>query len=1015
MAFKSLAANDIFISYARRDATTYATGLADELTKKNFSCFTDRLGTDAGERLPPDLLKELKNCGMLVLLCTEAAKESIFVGQELKEYIEAKGTTRTIVPVIFDQAAIKAGWYSMIAGKAPEFEDPQRLVTGDPSQAVISRIEKSFNYSRSKERLRKYTIGAGVLLAVLLLLSGAASVFAGIQLKAANTARDEAVKQTRIADEKTNLANTASATARDAEQKRQDAERATVKAREQQSVAEQEAKSAQQQAQVARSEAKKQQQEAVRQQQIAKSAQQQAAAAKLEAAKQTKIAEDRGQEATSQILSSNSLSALQTDPELSLLLATKAAERPNSQSETALKRALIESHIRAALRGHTDTIYDAEFSPDGKLLATASKDGTARVWDVSTGQLLKEFKETSGTSFQDGPPAVRVATFSHDGKSLLLTGADGVARLRETLTWQLVSSFRVGNRQVNDATFSPDDKQILTGSGSSVRVWDAGTKQMLKEVGGFSSGIDDLSFSANGKSIVVSEGKGVSVIDSATWQQVAQFKEPQPAEECGGALSPDGKLVVVTGSATPWVWEVGTKKKITELHGHTEPVQRAKFSADGHFVLTVSEDSTARVWDTEQWQSVLVLRGHTGMLFSAAFSPDGSSVVTGGEDKIPRIWNISIDELQRTFRGNTGMVRRAEFSPDGQFVLTAGDDHTAQVWKVSTGQSTELKGHTDQISAARFSRDGNMIVSASNDTTARIWESKTGRSLTELRGHIGPLSAAEFSPDGKLVVTASDDKSARIWDLGTGRLMAELKHDHEVKKVEFSPDGKLIVTVDEVSGWLWDAHTYQKITELVMPQRPGVMIEGGMNVAKFSPDGSRIAGGTQVGRVGVWDSSGKFLFDLRGSDQEAHTQYITGIAFSKDGKLIVTTSADQSGGVWNASNGKNLVRLRGPKGEFWNADFSPDGRFVVTANQDNSAWVWTTQSGQVVTQLKGSTGALRVARFSPDGKYILTAGLDKRAYLFMCEVCDTRERLLDLARTRVTRNLTPDEEKVYSR
>ena len=911
MAFKSLAANDIFISYARKDATTYATGLADELTKKNFSCFTDRLGTDAGgERLPPALLKELKNCGMLVLLCTEAAKESIFVAQEVKEYIAAKGTTRTIVPVIFDRTAMNVGWYSVIEGIAPEFEDPQELVTGDPSQAVISRIEKSFNYSRSRERLRRYTIAAGTLLSVFLLLSVAAFLFARTQLKAANEAQAEA---------------------------------------------------------------------------------------------------------TSQILSSNSLSTLQVDPELSLLLATKASERPNPQSETALKRALIESHIRAALRGHTDSLYDAEFNPDGKLIATASKDGTARVWDVSTGQLLKEFKVTTGTSYEGGPPHVRVATFSHDGKSLLLTGSDGMVRVWETLTWQPVSAFRVSDSQVNDATFSRDDKHILTGSEGSVRVWDAGTKQMLKEVGGFSSGIDQVSISTDGKLIVVAEGTAVSVIDAATWQQVAQFKEPRPFEECGGALSPDGKLVLVTGSATPWVWEVGTRKKVAELQGHTAAVQRAKFSADGQFVLTVSEDSTARVWDTENWQSVLVLRGHKGMLFSADFSPDGTSVVTGGEDKIARVWNISIDQLQRTFRGHTDVVRKAEFSPDGQLVLTASDDGTARIWNVNTGQFRELKGHTDQISAARFSRDGNMIVTASKDKTARIWESRTGRTVTELSGHAGPLSGAEFSPDDKLVVTVSEDKSARIWDAGTGKVVAELKHDHEVRRVEFSPDGKLFVTIDQVSAWLWDAHTYQKITELVMPDRPGRMVEGGMNVAKFSPDGSRIAGGTQVGRVGVWNSGGKFLFDLQGSDKEPHTQYITSLSFSKDGKLIVTTSADESGGVWDASSGKNLVKLRGPKGEFWNADFSPDGKFVVTANQDNSAWVWTTESGQVVTQLKGSTGAVSVARFSPDGKYILTAGGDKRAYLFNCEVCNTREKLLDLARTRVTRPLSPDEEKAYSR
>lgn len=266
MAFRSLAADDIFISYSRADATTYANGLANELTKKGFTCFTDRLGTEANEGLPPMLLEKVRNCSMLVVLCTPGARKSPFVGQEIAEFAKNGGATRRVVPVCFDGEAAEASWYKLIVGIAAEFESASALQTGDPAPATVSRIEKAFNYSRSKERLRRYTVAAGILLAALILASIAAAVFAGIQLKQANKAKAEANGANAEAsrartqtEEQTKLAARAGKRARKADLLRVTAEQATKAAQGQQQAAEAAALAAQGRAKAAKAEADRQQ------------------------------------------------------------------------------------------------------------------------------------------------------------------------------------------------------------------------------------------------------------------------------------------------------------------------------------------------------------------------------------------------------------------------------------------------------------------------------------------------------------------------------------------------------------------------------------------------------------------------------------------------------------------------------------------------------------------------------------------------------------------------------------
>jgi WD40 repeat protein len=202
MAFnflKNLDADDIFISYARLDASTYAAGLADELTKRGFSCFIDKLGTDPDEDLPDSLKRKIRSCSMLVIVGTAWAAKRQAIKEEVEVFVSTGRTS--VVPIDFGDTVYDAEWYKPIAGVAPEPElNPNALDDGEPSPSVVSRIEKQFNYRRRDERLRRITRRAVAVLVFLLVLIIVAAVVAERQIARAAAEQARAERQAAIAD-----------------------------------------------------------------------------------------------------------------------------------------------------------------------------------------------------------------------------------------------------------------------------------------------------------------------------------------------------------------------------------------------------------------------------------------------------------------------------------------------------------------------------------------------------------------------------------------------------------------------------------------------------------------------------------------------------------------------------------------------------------------------------------------------------------------------------------------------
>jgi WD40 repeat protein len=251
--------------------------------------------------------------------------------------------------------------------------------------------------------------------------------------------------------------------------------------------------------------------------------------------------------------------------------------------------------------------------------------------------------------------------------------------------------------------------------------------------------------------------------------------------------------------------------------------------------------------------------------------------------------------------------------------------------------------------------------------------------LNRLEGHKNWIRSVVFSPDGKTIASASSDNTIKLWTMDGKELTTLKGHISGVKSVMFSPNGKTIVSGSDdgtIKLWKLDGTEIFTVKHSNWIMRNLAEKNYGVRSVAFSPDGKTIVSGSEDQTIKLWNLEGKQLLYITG-----HTGLIRSIAFSPDGKTIASGSADSTIKLWNLQ-GDELQTIKGNEYGFSSVVFSPTGKIFAAASPiKDIIKIWNLE-GKELADLKGHSGGVLSIAFSPDGKIIASGGLDKTIKLW---------------------------------
>ncbi|AUT00698.1 hypothetical protein CLI64_09970 [Nostoc sp. CENA543] len=628
------------------------------------------------------------------------------------------------------------------------------------------------------------------------------------------------------------------------------------------------------------------------------------------------------------------ISSIKARRELKRVLAP--AEDIQITTAATFQQAMTRTQEINRFLGHQQQVNAIVFHPNGQILASASDDGTIKIW-FKDGRLIENIIT---------PSRLTAIAFSPNGKYLAVASADYSlkiyafdARCLSQKCIKLIHNIPAHTNVVTDIIFSPDSSIIATSSfDATIKLWRV-DGQLINSWIAHNGWVNSITFSPDSK-IIASGGEDKLL---KLWRtdngQLIQTLPGHTASITCVQFSPDGKYLV-TGSRdqTIKLWnEQG--KLIQTFIGHNNQVNHVDFSLNSQLIVSASADKTIKLWRLDG-KLIKTISGHGEQVQDVKFSPDGKYIASASRDKTIRLWQIK-PEMTSALNN----VQDLQFSPDGKIFVSAGWDGKVTIWQreqiVNASQLTTFLAHRDIIQNLIISQNGKLLATASADKTVKIWDIPTQKLLLTLKGHQDRVTSIIFSPDNQTIVSGSADKTVKIWQLSNGKLLRTITgHQDVITSLNFSPDGQILATgSDDKTVKIWRISDGKLVKKL---------LGHGLAIAsvKFSPNGKILASASWDNTIKIWQlPDGKLMQTLTG-----HTDGVTSITFTADSQILASGSADNTIKFWDITNGKLLTTLSGNSEKVNSVSLSPDGKLLVSGGENSGVTLWNLDLDNLMQQ-----------------------------------------------------------------
>jgi len=453
------------------------------------------------------------------------------------------------------------------------------------------------------------------------------------------------------------------------------------------------------------------------------------------------------------------------------------------------------------LAGHEGAVLCVSYSPDGRLLASGSEDGSVRIWDMRLGE-----ETMAPLCSGDGP--IRSVAFAPDGRSIASGTGKGVICVWGTLAGQTTPQRLWGHSDtVNCVVFAPDGSTLASASmDKTVRLWRAETGQHLAIHSDHEGEVTSVAFSPDGMILASGSNSGFGSEHRAIRLRHGNTGEPKSQLQLdlawvpifGVCFSPDGTRIALGCGDDVRLYETQTGRFITSLQNRPDPVRSVQFSPDGQSMLVVANSGDLQLLTLER-------TGHKA-----------SSIIV------------------------TKDVLHATFSPDGSFIASSSAKGFIRVWSVNSSSTgaQQLPAYDAPLSSIAITPDCAVLVSGSMNGSICVWNTRNGKQNMSVRpSHTaGSVLWVGISPDGNMVasVTLEDHRRSDrkyvllLWNVPTGERLVQLSLDSadEVVSMAFStkPSRRWHTNSENRTLLIWDVVTRQMLTCHILSSDKGLMI-----------------------------------------------------------------------------------------------------------------------------------------------------------------------------------------------